>query len=240
MVDPDFTARPLYVGQKVKVTNSGTASDGKILTIASISDRVLTFVEGNQLTAGALSDFTLTTQPESPTAIGNLIAGHEYEVRLDGTGKVNLVDPTSATPNALILFDTSSGGTGAGTGIQGFAYVLKTVSFAPSTTVDNEDDTIEIANHGLQTGDLVLYSTDPTQTLTIQLHGFESQSQSPNTPISLGTVTFPDAPVSGLDNAHGYYVVRVDANHIRLVGSSLAARLARGSTSPAPAWASSS
>ena len=231
-LDPDFTAQPLYVGQKVKITNTGTpGTDGpnedKILTIASITDRVLTFVEGNQLTAGAESDFTLTTQPESPTAIGNLIAGHEYEVRLDGTGKVNLVDPTSATPDALILYDTSSDGTGAGTGIQGFAYVLKTVSFAPSTRVDNEDDTIEITNHGLQTGDLVLYSTDPTQTLQLQLHGFESQSQTPNMPIPLGVITVPDAPVSGLANAHGYYVVRVDANHIRLVGSALAARLAQ-------------
>ena len=36
--------------------------------------------------------------------------------------------------------------------------------------------------------------------------------------------TVPDAPIAGLENMFVYYVVRVDADHVRLVGSPLAAQ----------------
>src|SRR5262249_9384353 len=113
---------------------------------------------------------------------------------------------------------------GAGVGVHGLTYILKTLSFAPSTAVDKDEDTILISNHGLQSGDVVEYRTDPTITNPIPGIGYcASSPTNPTAPIALGSVQEPDAPVTGLSNKLVYYVVRVDANHIRLVGSSIAA-----------------
>ena len=81
--------------------------------------------------------------PRAAAAIGNLIAGHEYEVRLDGTGKVNLVDPTSATPNALIPSTRAAAATGQardpGLRLRPEDRVLRAVH-APSTTSRHDRD----------------------------------------------------------------------------------------------------
>ena len=109
------------------------------------------------------------TRPSSspPRPARRSSAGWSWEGsagRLVG-GKVQLRDLTT---NATVAFTT------AGAGIQGFTFLLPTLTFTPSTAVDADRDTITVANHGLKTGDMVLYTTDRSRSTTAQayqLHG---------------------------------------------------------------------
>ncbi len=71
--------------------------------------------------------------------------------------------------------------------MQGFRYVSSSQSFNPSAAVNADRDTITIDNHGFQTGDLLVYRTDPTKTVPENIYTFSSAS--PNTPTLLGTIT---------------------------------------------------
>ena len=207
--DPDWTFTPIYVGQQIRVQSAESANDDRVLRVKSIGERTLVVEEVNQVVAGIDAGFEVLTLPESPQPIGGLVIGQSYEVDVVG-GRIRLRDLDTG---AVVQFTT------AGAGIQGFAYTSRTFTFAPSTAVDNELDTIELAGHGLRTGALAIYSTDPNNTVSVPLHGFVD-----TTPTGvITTVTLPDAPIDGLSNAYAYYVVVVDADHIRLVGTSLAA-----------------
>jgi hypothetical protein len=204
-----FTSRPLAVGEQIQFL--GGTNDGKVVTIQSITGDTLTFLEST-LTAGAeTTTFKLTGAP-----IGELVVGTDYKVALVA-GKVELRYTDAAHLGDPVLFAGSGGST------SGFSYVKQTLTFAPSTAVDADEDWITLPNHGLQTGEVVRYRTDPTHTVSVPLFGFLGTSTSSANAIPILTVTIPDAPVAGLDNMLVYYVVRVDADHIRLVGSRIAA-----------------
>ncbi len=165
--------------------------------------------QANAVTAGTLTGFSLKT---TPAGIGNLVQGQEYVVDV-AAGNVRLRDPNA--PGVLIPF------AGSGSGMQGFRYVSSSKSFTPATAVNSDRDTITIANHGLQTGDVLVYRTDPTKTVPENIYTFSSAT--PNVPTLLGTAQLPDAPISGMETGFFYYVTKVDANTIRLSEASLAA-----------------
>ncbi len=214
---PAWTSLALYVGQQFQVIcATGCTLDGTIFTIASFSPdgRQIITLEDHTLALIALAGFSIRTLPTTPAPIGGLVVGAEYLVDIVG-GRVRLIDP--AAPGVHIAHTSS------GAGIHGFSYVDATDTLTTGTDVDNDLDTIHLPGHGYSTGDLVLYSTDPTLTTSIDLYGFVGATSTNPAPTLIGTVTLPDAPIGGLRNAYGYYVVVVDADTIRLVGTPLAA-----------------
>ena len=152
------------------------------------------------------------TQPTAAALVGGLVVGREYEVDIAG-GFVKLRDPSTGS---FVAFTT------AGVGVHGFAYRLAQKTFTAKTAVNNALDTITITNHGLQTGDLVVYESDRSRSTTVQLLGFTGPD--PTTAFEMGApVQLPDAPINGLRSANAYFVVRVDANTIRLVNTKIGA-----------------
>ena len=118
--------------------------------------------------------------------------------------------------------------TGTVSGEHGFYYTDVTAAFEPrsetagASAVDSERDTIELSTgHGLQTGDLVWYETDPTKTVDADLFDADTGEV-------ISTVSLPDAPIDGLENNFGYRVVvdRDSPNRIRLVTTLHAAETA--------------
>ena len=199
----------LSTGQQIELVPSSGASKSWTIKSFSPDGKTLVLAQANAVTNGLLTGFTLKT---TPAGIGNLVQGQEYVVDVLA-GKVRLRDPLA--PANLIPF------AGSGSGIQGFQYVSSSKSFAPSSAVNSDRDTISITNHGFQTGDVLVYRTDPTKTIPENVYSFSSAS--PNTPSVLGIANLPDAPVDGMKTGFYYYVTKVDANTIRLSEAALAA-----------------
>ena len=199
----------LQAGLQVQITNATGSSNGTF-TVKSISGdgKTLTFTQANVVTAGPASSFTLTTVP---ALIGNLTQGTRYTVVVTN-GQVEFRDPTNSA--ALVKYAS------AGSGLQGFSLLTDVQSFRPATAVDAAAATIAIPNHGYRTGDLLVYHTDPTHRLQRNVYSFTAGS---STATLVGTADLPDPPVDGLRNGLAYYVTVVDANHVRLSESAVAA-----------------
>ncbi len=142
-------------------------------------------------------------------AVGGLTQGQSYEVVRDG-GQIKLRLPGST---AFVDF------TAPASGSHGFRIDEAVQNFTPATAVIGESDWIEFpSDHGFQTGDFLLYQTDPTKSVTREVFEFDADG---NELGSLGETTLPDAPIDGLNSNHGYYAV-VDKNNptrLRLAGS---------------------
>ncbi|HEY6224863.1 MAG TPA: hypothetical protein VIW26_13845, partial [Gemmatimonadales bacterium] len=157
---------------------------------------------------------------DASRGIGGLLQGHDYLVHNNGDGTISLTDPTAADPSAIVAL------TSQGSGTQLFVYSDDIQSFNPSTAVDSDADTIHLANHGLETGDAIVYAVDPTKTSTPQ--PTVAWSTDPVTgevtshPVN-ATLSDLDRPVTGLSNGQLYYVVKLDDNTIRLATSREAA-----------------
>ncbi|TWU44123.1 hypothetical protein Q31b_16580 [Novipirellula aureliae] len=153
---------------------------------------------------------------EDATAIAGLIQNQAYDV-VRVAGKVKLQLPGTTTPIDFVAPETST---------HGFYFTESLQSFSPNTDVNNDRETITLpAGHGLETGDLVFYGTDPTRTILRDIKNFGTGNTSIET---LGTVSLPDAPIDGLENQYGYRVV-IDPgapNQIRLTTSLFAATAA--------------
>ena len=146
-------------------------------------------------------------------AIAGLIQNQAYEaVRVGDVYKLRLPGST-----AFIDFARPADGE------HGFYYTELIDSFVPATAVDNERETIQLADlRGLKTGDLVFYGTDPSRTIERELQNFGDGT---TTPSALASFTLPDAPIGGLLDDMGYRVIVDETlpNSIRLTTSLLAA-----------------
>ncbi|MCR9209502.1 MAG: dockerin type I domain-containing protein [bacterium] len=146
-----------------------------------------------------------------PAGIIGLLQNQRYEAVQQGN-QIKLRLPGETT---FVDFSLPTGTTGT----HGFRYDASVLSFNPKDEIDVEGDFITLpADHGLQTGDFLLYATDPTRSVTREMYAFDSSRVQVG---SLGTTTIPDAPVDGLDTHHGYYAV-VDPlypNQLKLTGS---------------------
>ncbi|WP_236626059.1 dockerin type I domain-containing protein [Rhodopirellula baltica] len=146
-----------------------------------------------------------------PPSINGLVQNQRYEAIQQGTiVKLRLPGQTE-----FASFTMPEGATAE----HGFRFDEKVQAFDPATDVDASFNAITLPDgHGLQTGDFLLYATDPSNSSTREMFAFDGDG---NELESLGDVTLPDAPIGGLDNHHGYYAV-VDArypNRLRLAGS---------------------
>ncbi|MEL7334754.1 MAG: hypothetical protein AAFN70_00890, partial [Planctomycetota bacterium] len=127
-------------------------------------------------------------------------SGASYKLRLPGTTDFLQIAITDAATHA-------------------FAFSSNIQTFHPGNVVDNDKNTITLpAGHGFQTGDLVMYETDDTKTIQRTLKDYDVDG---NELSDVGTVTLPDAPIGGLRDLRGYYVIiDPDApNRIRLATS---------------------
>ncbi len=156
---PGWSALGLFVDQTIELIDAGsTNSRGFTIAGFSADDRTLIFRETNVVQARQIEGFKLKTTAggaDNPADIGNLVKGTQYLATVSG-GRVLLSNP--ATPNVFIRYQDS------GAGIQGFRYIASTATFSPVTAVDPTRDTITLNGHGFQTGDMLVYRTDPNRT----------------------------------------------------------------------------
>jgi len=144
----------------------------------------------------------------------------EYKVHVLDPDVIQLCDLDTDVP--IVITDS-------GEGLQAFVYEVNVQTFTPATAVDSVTDTIALPGHGFQTGDSVLYRTDPGITHDVVLN----QVAEDGTPLDpLGTVTVPDTPIHGLESVYIYWVVKVDDDTVRLATTKEAAFAAEEQMSP--------
>jgi hypothetical protein len=203
---------------QVKVISQGGAlgqqsfSDAQTATTASItlasidSNSHLINLIGHGLTNGQ-KVYYASMEADGTGTVGGLQNEKAYTVRV-------------LSPNAIQLLDATTGQTVAITdpgaaSRQQLGYVGTTFSFNPSSAVDASQGLITLPANGLHTGDAVIYRVDPTKSHTVIVPS-QTAGGAAGTPLS---ITATDTPIGGLNNNEIYFVVRVDADHIRLVHS---------------------
>ena len=140
---------------------------------------------------------------EQNAGVGGLEQGKTYYV-ITIAGNESAVQ-LAESPNGLAIDLTD-----AGVGEHAFLCESDVVTFAPTNAVDNAANTIAFDEpHGFNTGDAVIYRTDPTGTRRNSLAG--------------RVVTEFDAPIDGLRDGTVYYVGKVDDQTIRLAATMAAA-----------------
>ena len=149
--------------------------------------------------AGDIATYLGASSEVSGDAVGGLVVGKQYTVEPVSGDTITLVDPVTGTVVPL---------TSTGNGPQSFLYEANAdvERFAPSQAVDPTTNTITFtAPDDFQTGDMVVYHTDPAIEDSTVLNG--------------QTVVESDQPISGLEDGQSYYVVVVNPTTIRLASS---------------------
>jgi hypothetical protein len=166
-------------------------------TLGSVDLASGTFdVMTNGLAAGQSVLYT-SLVPGGGAAIGGLTSGTTYFVANATATGFTLVNSSG---NAVTL--TVPAGESAP-----LAFTLTPI------VVNPVDDSIFLPNHGLVTGQEVVYNVDPAITTT---RTALVQDPTQANPASTLTVTSTDQEIGGLQNDEAYFVVVVDANHIRV------------------------
>ncbi len=185
----DFDASAVNTStSQITFANPHGLKDGQAVTYygtTSVQD-----ANGNQLNSGVVP----------------LVQGQTYYVKYISPTVIQL----SATPGGAPIQLT-----GAGVGTHSLLYQdqSKTQDFDPEDAVNEESNTITFTSpHGFQTGDAVVYHTDPNLTVSGSVTDDRSN----------GTLDFandPDPAIDGLIDGWVYYVVKVDDHTIRLTSS---------------------
>ncbi|MFL9828899.1 hypothetical protein, partial [Rhodoplanes sp. SY1] len=177
-------------------TRGAQSVDLVLARVEAASDTLV--IKGHGLTEGMTVTYS-TLGEEATDVVAGLTTATEYTVHVVDANTIQL---RNATTGALIDLGTTTQAMA-----HALVFVSRSLSFAPSTAVDSAADTIALAGHGLSDGDTIIYATADTTTVrTItQPDGL------------VLTVTVADGEIGGLIDGGTYYVVVVDANHIRLV-----------------------
>ena len=155
------------------------------------------FTQGETLTYASL-------EQDGTNTIGGLTDTNNYLANVIDPNTFQLLDPTS---NQVVpISDPGVAGT------QSFSWISNIYTFDPTVAVTGETAEINLPGNTLQNGDIVIYNTDLTKSKTVAL-----PTQAADGTISSLTETMNDPAIGGLDNFGEYYVVKVDANDIRLV-----------------------
>ncbi len=170
--------------------------------------------DGQAVTYEGTASATDSTGAETNRDVAPLQQGQTYYVKWLSATAIQL----TATPGGAPIVLTDAG---VGTHSLLAQNHATTQSFDPATAVNSDSNTITFSQpDGFQTGDAVLYYTDPKK----QLNG--SITLDSGAPLTDPTLTAPDPPIGELQDGGLYYVVRIDAYTIRLVSSKAAALLA--------------
>ncbi|HEY3919271.1 MAG TPA: PKD domain-containing protein, partial [Stellaceae bacterium] len=181
-----------------------TTQTSATLTLASIDPNADTItLPDNGLTNGETVYYS-SLEPDGSGVIGSLQNTAAYTVQLISPSVFQLVDPS--TGQVVALSDPGA------TSLQQLAFIGETLGFNPTTAVDGDAGTIDLPANDLTTGEAVVYRTDPTLTHTTTAQA-ENADGTRGTPL---TIDANDTPIGGLQNNKVYYVVKVDADHIRL------------------------
>jgi hypothetical protein len=195
---------------------TGAASVGVILAAIDTTNNAIV-LPGSNLTDGEDVSYA-SLEADGIDPIGGLTQDSHYTVKAvaGSPNEFQLVDPNNNN-QVVQLADPGAAS------VQSLSFIKSVLSFTPTSTssggaVDGAKGIITLANHGLQTGDAVIYATDPTQSHTVSI---ATQIPDPSNPGSFiagppNTVTVGDQEIGGLTNGNVYYVVVVDANHVRL------------------------
>ena len=147
---------------------------------------------------------------------------------------LQLLDPSNS--NAVVVLSTPTGAT-----VHELIYSGTVFSFSPFTAVNATTDTITLPNHGLTTGQAVVYEVDPNisntrsvqlqQDLDFELGGIDSSTN--QIYLSLhgfntgDLVTYQQGagsdPIAGLTNNAQYEVNVIDANDFQLLNPATSA-----------------
>jgi VCBS repeat-containing protein len=197
----------------IDLDNRGTNDNGiQSLHKTAIKEFVPVVDVDNEAIEIANHGFTngqiLTYVSQSEQSIGGLTSGNDYLVEYLDLNSFRLIDRLSG-----MRVDLTSAGDTSNSSTHTFIYELGGKNFAPVGAVDNALNTITIANHGFQTGDGVVYRTDPnlTRNDNIFIDGVAV------------AVENRDQSISGLRDGDVYFVTVVDENTIRLATSALEA-----------------
>jgi hypothetical protein len=213
---PTWRSIGLHVGQTISLVDTNEDDGDYTVTAISPDGRTLTMTGAERLTPTPAGQFEKNFNVTSEAGVGvpGLVQGTEYEIDFTG-GAVRFKDPENAGQFVQLDVDADPP-----TGVHGFQYFDEVSTFSPATDVDGGLELVALPGHNFQTGDLVVYKTDPTKTLTSDV--YELTGGNPRS--SRGQVQIPDAPLPGLKSGQGLYVVRVDGDHIKLAATPLAAR----------------
>ncbi|MEP9378774.1 PKD domain-containing protein [Aquabacter sp. CN5-332] len=191
----DHTFMDEALGYGVELTLASIDANTNIISVANHG-----LTEGLSVTYSNLSG-------SDDTDIAGLNDGATYTVHVISANQFQLI---GANGQAVDIAN------GTVSSLQALFYTAQTFTIDPTSAVSGAKDTIAIPNHGLQTGDVLLYSIDPTISGTSTVAVLDAQTLQQ---ISTAQIETTDTEIGGLENQHFYYVVVVDANTIRLVSS---------------------
>jgi hypothetical protein len=201
----------------VIVVDSKTIELGNVFDAAKVDTKsnTITFDQGYSFKDGD----KVVYQASNGTAIGGLVSGKTYVVKVVDTHTIQLQDPANIAPDVnegarLSDFTTVSGATTISAKVSDkvnntFAngdmvvYKERSASFTVGDTIPDTSGQPNIFNLDTASGDLL--SKD---TINSASHGFETGDQVIYT--SSGTA------LGGLTNGGTYYVIKVDDNHFQL------------------------
>ncbi|WP_245841074.1 LamG-like jellyroll fold domain-containing protein [Puniceibacterium sediminis] len=196
------------IGRHSFTGTNGAAFDIDLGLIDTVNDIVTVKDHGFAIGVAGQTRVFYSTGGLAENKIGGLLLNQEYVLHaldadrfqllpIDATGAVG--DPADITAPAaptlhMIVFQNSD------------------ARFAADTDVNSEANTITLAGHGYVTGDVVIYSVDPTVSNTVNYDSFDA-----NGVLTVNTATVGDTPIGGLVDGESYSVIVQDANTIRLI-----------------------
>ena len=187
------------LGEVTKLDFDSSDVDTSTGTITFSSPHGLT--DGEAVTYFGTDSSDDDSGAETNSGVAPLVVGQTYYVKWISDTTIQL----SETPGgpAIALTD-------AGEGTHSLLVETDVMSFNPETAVNNASNTITFTSPtGFQTGDAVVYHTDPNASLSGQIDGMNLTAQDP--------------AIGELEDGNVYYVVVINANTIRLTSSKEAA-----------------
>ena len=181
------------------------------LTLGRLDVTTNTFHVANHGLAKALDKKGVYRQLGNADGLAGLDPSVEYDIVVVDNHAFQLEDP--ATGQVVDLVAEEDGAITRNT--HTITYFDKTVTnFNPVNDVNSSRDTITIADHGFQTGDQVVYGTDPTKLTTENMPIYHAETPALQETLQ---VQVADTELGGLEAGNAYRVVRVDRNTIRLI-----------------------
>ena len=177
------------------------------LNLATIDNSTHTLnIADHGLTAGETVNYT-GLDGDGAGIVGGIKNATDYHVSVLSPNAIQLLDPGQNDAVAQI--------TDPGASAQAFSFLGEKINFNPVSAVDGVSGNIALPGNDLYTGEAVLYLTDPTRSHTVSVPVADASNPGAAPLI----VTAYDQEIGGLTQGETYYVVKIDADHIRLAAT---------------------